>query len=75
MLGGLLQLGMIYRLNNAWFVDVNYDFAVTGRNRSKWSSPFSSTSTPGYVTNGTLYVEQTQRVTAQALSVSLNLAF
>jgi hypothetical protein len=72
--GTATQIGMTYLFAPTWFLDINYTFAFSRRFTNNYSSAFSST-TDGYVDTGTLYVSTSQRVTTQALAVSINKAF
>lgn len=72
--GGLWQLGYVYYLRPTCFIDVSYDFAVTGENTQNY--PVSTTS----VQNGDTYDTQivysnVQRLWAQSLTVTFNLTF
>ena len=74
MLGGAWQVGTAYYLRPSCFIDVNYDFMVTGNYTHNY--PVSVTSQ----SNGLTYDSQInysviQRVWAQSLTVSLNLMF
>jgi len=74
MWGGAWQAGLVYYLRPACFLDVNYDFAVTGNNTTTW--PVNTTSTTGsetYVTQIEYLVEQ--RIWAQSLNVTFNWLF
>ncbi len=74
MWGGAAQIGMTYYLDRTWFLDVNYTYAVTAQYTNNNSAPFSSAS-DGYTDTGTLYISASQRVTMQALAISINKAF
>jgi len=74
MWGGAAQIGMAYSLTASLFLDVSYDFIITGGYTNNNSAPFAS-SAAGYTDSGTLYVNATQRVIAQSFTVSFNKAF
>ncbi len=74
MWGGVGQIGMTYFLDRTWFLDLNYTFAMTGPYTTNYSAPFASAS-DGYNDTGTLYANTSQRVTAQAVALSINKAF
>jgi outer membrane protein W len=72
--GGAAQVGATYFLDHDWFLDLNYTYARSAKFKSNFSAPFAS-STLGYNVVGTLYVDPSQRVTDQSVSVSFNRRF
>ena len=77
--GGVAQLGMTYSIKPSWYVDINYSYAVTSKKNTSLSKPFTAISVQesGDVntTQGTLFGIVRQRVTSQALIVSMNKVF
>lgn len=77
--GGVAQLGMTYVVKPAWYVDINYTYAVTSKKNTSYSQPFTNNSVTSdgliYTTSGTLSGVARQRVTSQALIVSMNKVF
>jgi|TARA_R110002126_G_scaffold1051_2_gene6449 opacity protein-like surface antigen len=77
--GGVAQLGMNYAIKPSWYVDINYSYAVTSKKSTTLSQPFTTlsvTSSGDINTNlGTLFGVVRQRVTSQALIVSMNKVF
>lgn len=77
--GGVAQLGMTYTIKPSWYVDINYSYAVTSKKSTSLSQPFTtlSVTSSGDVntTLGTLFGVARQRVTSQALIISMNKVF
>lgn len=71
--GTAAQIGMTYFFDPTWFLDVNYTFAVTRKYDSNYTAPFVSTSA-GLTYVGNAYITTSQRVTTQAVAVSINKA-
>lgn len=76
MWGGAAQVGMTYYVSPTWFLDLNYTYAITGRDKINYSAPFSNTTagTP-YNTVGNLYGDTNQRIIAQGLTLTINKSF
>jgi hypothetical protein len=72
--GAALQMGTRQSLGCNWYVDVNYSIAVTGRNVMGESAAYESASV-GLTNAGTISTRISQRLIAQAFSVSLNNSF
>ncbi len=78
MWGGAMQIGAAYYFSPSWFLDCNYTYSVTNAYKNNNSSGFISSTTSGgttYTTDGTLFVNASNRVTAQTLSISINKVF
>jgi hypothetical protein len=78
--GGVAQLGMTYFFKPSWYLDINYSYAVTSKKNTSYAQPFTNitldTSTnTAYTTLGSLLGTARQRVTSQALIVSMNKVF
>lgn len=73
--GGAAQIGMNYFLGPSWFVDVNYTFAMSASFDEDYVAPFSNTSSAGLTTRGVAHLDTSQRVTSQAVTVSINKVF
>ena len=74
MWGGVAKLGLMYYLGSSCYLDLNYDFAITGRYSNNYTSAFTSQSS-GFIDSGTLHIATTQRVTVQSIALSINWAF
>ncbi|MDX2346004.1 MAG: hypothetical protein QNK11_03930 [Legionella sp.] len=71
--GGVAQLGMTYVFKPTWFLDMNYTYAITGKNSTSYAKTFSNISTlSGDINRGTLKGTATNQVIAQALIVTIN---
>jgi hypothetical protein len=74
MWGGAAQIGMTHYFAPSWFLDFNYTYAMTGRNKTDYSAPF--TSTTGNLTYvGTAYITTWHRIISQSFAVSINKVF
>ncbi|MDF1646851.1 MAG: hypothetical protein P1U61_07750 [Legionellaceae bacterium] len=78
--GGIAQLGMTYVIKPSWYLDINYSYAVTSKKNTSYSQPFTNTTLDTttdtvFTTLGTLLGTAQQRVTSQALIVSMNKVF
>lgn len=72
--GGAGQLGLTYFIDPSWFLDVNYTYARTGRNTVKYVSPFTNQIGPDHLI-GTSYINPSQEVAVQSVSLSINKRF
>jgi opacity protein-like surface antigen len=72
--GTAAQIGMTYNLAPAWFLDVNYTYAATPRYKTDFVSPFETTSN-GLTYRGLAFITVRERLTSQALAVSINRTF
>lgn len=73
--GGAAQMGMTYYFNPTWVLDLSYTYAVTGiYSAINNMSPFNSAA-GRYSSAHNLYMNNSQRVTAQAVTVSVNKVF
>lgn len=70
--GGALEIGATYFFDHSWFLDVNYSYSMTGTQKGSYEAPFAN-STMTEV--GTLSGTSSGRITAQAISVSINKTF
>jgi hypothetical protein len=64
---------MTYFLDRTWFLDFNYTCALT-QFTNDYIGPFTSTSN-GYTTTGTANLSVADRITSQAVAISINKAF
>lgn len=71
MWGGVAQMGITYFLKPRWSLDVNYTYAMTGKNNTSYNGVFTN-QIPDYTITGTLYGVAKQRITSQALAVTIN---
>lgn len=72
--GGAWQMGLMHYLGPSCYLDVSYDFMVTGVNRFDWYVPVTNESGGLTYVTGIHYREEL-RIWAQSLNVTLNLAF
>jgi hypothetical protein len=72
--GGAGQVGMNYFLSRSWALDLNYTFAMSAHYKIKYAGEFTSSNGP-LTTVGTAYFNDSQQVTTQAFSVSINRVF
>ena len=72
--GTAAQVGMTYNLTPSWFLDVNYTYAATPRYKTDFASPFETTSN-GLTYRGMAFISMSERLTTQALAVSINRMF
>ena len=74
MWGGACQVGLAYYLRPFCFLDVSYDFMITGTYTTIYPTP--TTSVQGTTTYVTLInYSMIQQVFAQSLNVTFNLKF
>jgi opacity protein-like surface antigen len=71
--GTAVQIGMTYFFAPTWFIDVNYTYAFTRKFDTNYTAPFVSTSA-GLTYIGNAYITTSQRLTTQAVAVSINKA-
>lgn len=74
MWGGAGQLGMIYYVTPSCFVDVSYDFMVTGEYTQTWPRDVTSSSN-GLTYDTSILYKEVLRLWAQSVNVSFNLTF
>lgn len=72
--GGVGQVGITYSLSSSWFLDFNYTYAGTANNTIKYVSPFTNL-IAGQNTVGTSYINPSQQIAVQSLSISINKTF
>lgn len=72
--GGAVQIGLVHYFRPSCFLDVSYDFMVTGINRFDWYVPVTSESNGLTYVTGIHYREEL-RLWAQSLNLTLNFAF
>lgn len=78
MWAGMAQLGMMHYFSPSCFLDLSYNYTITGRYSNSYEGPFTSSTTSDgevYVTQGTFFLNDTQRVVIQAFTITLNKAF
>src|SRR5262249_11604400 len=74
MWGAAAQIGATYALSRDWFLDFNYTFTATKKYDINYAAPFTSTSA-GITYVGTAYITTPQRITTQAVAVTINRLF
>ena len=72
--GGIGTLGGTYFLDSSWFLDFNYNYAVTENRTARYSEPFTNP-TPTKTYTGTLIGSSSGSVTSQSIALSINKAF
>ncbi|MBX9755796.1 MAG: hypothetical protein K2X80_13660 [Pseudomonadaceae bacterium] len=72
--GGIGTLGGTYFLDSSWFLDFNYNYAVTENRTARYSEPFTNP-TPTKTYTGTLIGSTSGSVTTQSVALSINKAF
>jgi hypothetical protein len=72
--GGAFQMGVVHYLGASCFLDVSYDFMVTGIFRNDWLRPVTSES-DGLTYDTDIHYREESRLWAQSLNVTLNLKF
>ena len=78
MWGGMAQLGMIHYFSPSCSLDLSYNYTVTGHASNSYAGPFISTSVYGgemYITQGTFFIDDYQRITIQSFTVTIDKAF
>lgn len=76
--GAAAQIGMTYFFDASFFLDVNYNYALTQHYTVSDSSAFSSSFTSNggsYRSSGTFYVDNRQYQTVQGVMLSINKVF
>jgi hypothetical protein len=74
MWGTAAQIGTTYYFAPSWFLDFNYTYAIAGQYKNDYAAPFLS-SADGRTYSGVAFITTSQRVTSQALAVSINKVF
>ncbi|MDE3056245.1 MAG: hypothetical protein KGI80_06125 [Verrucomicrobiota bacterium] len=74
MWGGGGELGGTWFVSPRWFLDINYSYLVTGRNPIHDIVSFSNVTqtNPALSDAGKIFLSLSQRITTQALTVSVN---
>ncbi|WP_232220633.1 outer membrane protein [Legionella tunisiensis] len=72
--GGGAQIGIRYNLDPTWVLDLNYTYLITSRDKTNYQVPFAST-VLNFTDSGTMFGSNTQRITAQAVSLTVNKVF
>lgn len=72
--GGGAQIGVSYNLDPTWVLDLNYTYLITSRDKTNYQVPFAST-VLNFTDSGTMFGSNTQRITAQAVSLTVNKVF
>ena len=76
VVGGALTVGGTYFLDASWFIDVNYNFAMTPSQTANYSAPFNNTNgDTSHNYSGTLIGSSSGKTTTQTISISINRAF
>jgi opacity protein-like surface antigen len=74
MWGTAAQIGMSYYFDPTWFLDINYTYAVSKRYTINYYAPFVNVAA-GLTFAGNAYITTFERVTTQAVAVSINKVF
>ena len=72
VVGGAVTVGATYFLDSSWFIDLNYNFAMTPNQTANYSSTFNNTNV-NY--SGSLIGSSSAKTTTQTISISINKAF
>jgi hypothetical protein len=76
VLGGAIDVGATYFLNDTWFVNVDYIFSKTAAQIGNYASNFvNSTTNPGVTTVGTLVGASGENVVTNSVTITINKAF
>jgi hypothetical protein len=73
--GGAGTVGGTYFLNHSWFLNIAYTYAWTKAQKFNYSSSFSNSQNPNESFAGTLTGSSSGRVSAQGVTVTINVAF
>lgn len=71
---GMMQVGVNYYVNANWYFDVNYTYALSGRTNINNHANFMPSSNSG-LNAGTMTINNDERISSQAIIVSLNKVF
>jgi hypothetical protein len=74
MWGGAGQMGMMYYFNPSCFLDVSYDFMVTGEYTQNWPQEVT-TSSNGLTYDTSINYKEVLRLWAQSVNVTFNMRF
>lgn len=72
--GGAATVGVLWRFDDHWFLDVNYTYARTGKTRDRFFAPFVNPD-GGYTYTGVGFGTYTASTINHAVSASLNYRF
>lgn len=72
--GGMAEVGASYYYNPAWFVDLNYSYAISKRYSANNVGWFYS-QVNGGLNSGNISFDASKRITAQSLTVTVNKTF
>lgn len=72
--GGGAEIGINYNISDAWMLNLNYSYAITGLATIANSAAFASES-DGYTDTGTLYTSAQQKVISQGIAVGISMSF
>ena len=76
VVGGAVTVGATYFLDASWFIDLNYNFAMTPNQTANYSSTFNNTNGNTNVNySGSLIGSTSAKTTTQTISLSINRAF
>lgn len=76
VVGGAVTVGATYFLDSSWFIDLNYNFAMTPNQTANYSSTFNNTNGNTNVNyTGSLIGSSSAKTTTQTISISINKAF
>jgi hypothetical protein len=70
--GGALTLGATYFLDPTWFLDFSYTYSMTANQTSNYGAPFTNLAMTEV---GTLTGNSSEKVTTQAVAISINKTF
>lgn len=75
--GGMVEFGWLYSLGSFWFLDVGYQYAMTGNTFVQNAALFSGSLVTGarYTEEGIVSLKSKQRITAQSAMITLKKVF
>lgn len=73
--GAAAQVGFTYYLSPSWFVDVNYNYAISKSETNTYTFAFSTFAPAFYNTNGNAHITTDHRVITQGITATINKVF
>ncbi len=74
--GGMVVVGMSYFINQSWFLDLSYSYAVTRNQTGSFGGPFvNNRGVGGSTGNGTLVGTNTGNAVTQGITLTINRTF
>lgn len=73
--GGAMQLGLSYKYDPSWIIDINYTYAISENYNNNYSAPYTTSLVGGFTNFGTLFINTKRQIRTQALNVTINRVF